>query len=288
MARVTAAPPYDWRRTIAGIDQHGNDMDRARLRGILGRPRPDAKIVRAIEAWQNEDGGVPYGLVPGRPSAIDATAATLEALWDLGLRESAYAERAAMYLLSTQRPDGAWDEPPALLRYGPPPRLMPGDPRVRCRATALAAFWLTRMGYRDDVPRRAVTYVAAHQAPDGRVLGFLEATWLLSAACLMLAGRDSETAARALESLAALPDERWSADALAGMLICLGAGGLPRSVELIGRGLRRLGALARPDGLWFSEEGEAYHMDVTLAALRALVFYDAVGPAGVESEETAG
>lgn len=287
MARVTAAPPYDWRRTIAGIDQHGNDMDRARLRGVLGRPRPDAKIVRAIEAWQNEDGGVPYGLVPGRPSTIDATAATLDVLWDLGLRESAYADRGATYLRSTQRPDGSWDEPPALLRYGPPPRLMPGDPRVRCRATALVAYWLARMGYRDDVPRRAVAYVAARQAPDGRVLGFLEATWHLAAACCILDGRDSPPADRALRSLASLPDARWSADALAGMLLCLGAAGLSHSFELIARGLDRLRAIVQPNGLWPSEEGEAYHMDVTLAALRALVFHDAVEPASVESEATA-
>jgi Prenyltransferase and squalene oxidase repeat len=283
----SAAPPFDWRHTIASIDQQGTDMDRARLRGILGRPRPDAKIVRAIEARQNEDGGVPYGLVPGRPSTVDATAATLEALWDLGLRESAYAERAVTYLLSTQRPDGAWDEPPALLRYGPPPRLMPGDPRVRCRSTALVAFWLARIGPRDDVTRRALAYVAGRQAPDGRVLGFLESTWLVAAASCMVDGRDSPGAARAMAALAAVAGERWSAGALAGMLNCLGAAGLPRSVAIIGRGLRRLRALARPDGLWLSEEGEAYHIEVTLAALRALVLHDAVGPAGADAEETA-
>ncbi|HLW49321.1 MAG TPA: prenyltransferase/squalene oxidase repeat-containing protein [bacterium] len=287
MARVTAAPPYDWRRTIAGIDQKGSEMERARLRGILGRPRPDTKVMRAIEARQNEDGGVPYGLVPGRPSTVDATAATLDALWDLGLRDSPYAERAVTYLLSTQRPDGAWDEPPGLLRYGPPPRLMPGDPRVRCRATALVAFWLARMGYRDDVTRRAVAYVAARQAPDGRVLGFLEATWLLAAACRLLDGQGSPAADRAIGALAAVAEERWSPASLAGMLGCLGAAGLPRSVDLIGRGVHRLRALAQPDGLWLSEEGEAYHMEATLAALRALAFHDAVGPARVDAEDTA-
>jgi hypothetical protein len=287
MVHMSDAPPFDWRRTIAGIDQHGSDMDRARLRGILGRPRPDAKIVRAIEARQNEDGGVPYGLVPGRPSTLDATAATLEVLWDLGLRESPYAERAAMFLLSTQRPDGAWDEPPALLRYGPPPRLMPGDPRVRCRATAAVSFWLARMGYRDDVPRRGAAYLAARQAPDGRVQGFLESTWLLAAASRMLDGGESPAADRALASLRAVPDERWSAGALAAMLACLGAAGVPRSLDVIDRGVRRLRALVRPDGLWLSEEGEAYHMDVTLAALRALVFHDAVGPPGTAAKETA-
>lgn len=288
MAQVTAAaPPFDWRRTIAGIDQNGTEMDRARLRGLLGRPRPDTRIVRAIEARQNEDGGVPHGMVPGRLSTIDATTATLERLWDLGLAESVYVERACTYLRSTQRPDGAWDEPPGLLRYAPPPRLLPGDPRVRCRATALVAFWLARIGYRDEVTRRAVAYVAARQAPDGRVLGFLETTWLLAAACCLLDGPKSAVAVRALASLAAVEKARWSAGALAGMLGCLWAAGLSRSVDVVGRGLDRLRALVRPDGTWLSEEGEMYHMDVTLAALRALLAYDAVAPAEVDAEGTA-
>lgn len=280
MAQVTtAAPPYDWRLTIAGIDQDGTEMERARLRGILGRPRPDTKIIRAIEARQNEDGGFPHQMTSGRLSTIDATATTLEWLWDLGLAESPYVERACTYLLSTQRPDGAWDEPPGLLRYSPPPRLLPGDPRVRCRATALVAFWLARAGYRDDVTRRAVDYTAARQAPDGRVLGFRETTWLLAAASSLLDGPASAVTVRALESLAAVPDARWSVGALAGMLDCLGVAGLSRSVAVIARGIDRLRVLVRPDGAWLSEEGEAYHMDVTLAALRALVFHGAVAPA---------
>jgi hypothetical protein len=288
MAQVTtAAPPFDWRLTIAGIDQNGSEMERARLRGILGRPRPDTKIVRAIEARQNDDGGVPHGMAAGRLSTIDATTTTLEWLWDLGLAESPYAERAYMYLLSAQRPDGAWDEPPGVLRYSPPPHLLPGDPRVRCRATALVAFWVARAGYRDDATRRAVAYVSARQAPDGRVLGFRETTWLLAAAASMLDGPASPVAVRAIESLAGVADERWSPGALAGMLDCLGAAGFSVFVAVIARGLDRLRSLVRPDGTWLSEAGEAYHIDVTLAALRALVFHGAVVPAAGVGGSTA-
>jgi squalene cyclase len=281
MMHAISVIPYDWRLTISGIDQNGTEMERARLRGILGRPRPDTKIVRTIEARQNEDGGVPHQMIAGRLSTIDATTTTLEWLWDLGLGDSPYAERACTYLLSVQRPDGSWDEPPGVLRYSPPPRLLPGDPRVRCRVTALVAFWLARAGYRDDATRRAVAYVAVRQAPDGRVLGFRETTWLLAAASAILDGAASPVTARALESLSAVPDDRWSAGSLAGMLDCLGAAGLSRPVAAIARGLDRLHALARPDGTWLAEEGEAYHMDVTLAALRALIFHGAVMPADV-------
>jgi hypothetical protein len=186
-----------------------------------------------------------------------------------------------------QRPDGAWDEPPGLLRYSPPPRLLPGDPRVRCRVTALLAFWLARAGYRDDATRRAVAYVTARQAPDGRVLGFRETTWLVAAAASMLDGPASAATVRAIESLTAVPDERWSPAALAGMLNCFGAAGLSRSVAVIARGLDQLRALARADGTWLSEEGEAYHVDVTLAALRALIFHSAVAPGGGAGGSTA-
>ena len=278
-AEAVAATGYDWRATVASIDQNGTEMERARLRGILGRPRPDTKIVRTIEARQHDDGGFPYQMAADRISTIDATTTALEWLWDLGLAESPYAERACTYLLSTQRPDGGWDEPPGLLRYAPPPRLLPGDPRVRCRATALVVFWLARAGYRDDATRRAFAYLTARQAPDGRVLGFREATWLLAAASARLEGPGSAAAGRALESLAAVPDDRWSAGALAGMLDALGAAGFSASVPVVGRGLHRLCALVRPDGTWVSDEGEAYHMDVTLAALRALVFYGEVAVA---------
>jgi hypothetical protein len=282
MAYVTAAPPYDWRRTIAGIDQNGTEMERARLRGILGRPRPDTKIVRAIEARQNEDGGVPYAMTPGRLSAIDATTTTLEWLWDLGLAESPHVERACTYLLSMQRPDGAWDEPPGILRYAPPPRLVPGDPRVRCRVTALVAFWLARAGYRDEATRRGAAYAAARQAADGRVLGFRETTWTLAAASWLLDGPASPVAARALDAIAAVPAERWAAGAVADMLGVLGAAGVPRSTAAVAGGLDRLLALAGADGAWVSEDGEAYQVEVTLQALRALVVYGTVPPVSTE------
>src|SRR5206468_4211296 len=74
---------YDWRRTIAYVDQNGNEMERARLRGVLGRPRPETRIIRLLEASQNEDGAFPSNLVQGRPSSIDTTALVLSWMQDL-------------------------------------------------------------------------------------------------------------------------------------------------------------------------------------------------------------
>jgi hypothetical protein len=274
---ITArAPDYDWRRTIAYIDQNGSEVERARLRGLLGRARPDVKVVRALEARQNDDGGFPYGLVPGRLSTIEATTTALEWMQDLGVLSGPTAERALFYFLSVQRPDGVWDEPVGLVRYGPPPRLLPGDPRVRALSTALVAYWLARVGRRDDhAVARAVAYLRTRQTPEGRFAGFLQTTWLATAVFLIVDGDVSETAARGLAALAAVEATRWYPGSLTGMLNALGEAGVPRTA-LVHWSLARLIALSQLDGSWVSEEGDLYHVEVTLRALRALILHAAI------------
>jgi hypothetical protein len=274
---------YDWRRTIVYIDQNGNEMERARLRGMLGRPRPDARIVRLLEARQNEDGGFPSELVQGRPSSIETSTLVLGWMQDLSFLGSAIVQRIVMYLLASQRPDGSWDESPGLIKYGPPPWLLPGDPRVQAFCTALATYWLALLGYRHDhAVARALSYVRARQAADGRFLGFLQTTWIAAAGFLIVEGPASAAATRAVDRLAAIEEERWTPGALTGMLNSLADGGAPASVPAVARGLERLRMLARPNGSWASEDGDIYDVEVTLRALRAFLLYAAVSSARAE------
>jgi Prenyltransferase and squalene oxidase repeat len=290
MAVVTSsrAAGVDWRHTLAFIDTSGTEIERARLRGLLGCARPDAKAVLTLEARQNLDGGFPHDLMQGRPSTIRATATALAWLEDLSLRGGPLVERALTFLLALQRPDGSWDEPPGVLRYGPPPPQIPGDPRVRVLSTALAAYWLARARYRGDALSRAVAYLRDHQVSDGRFVGFLRTTWLGTALFRMVEGEGSPSAARSLESLAAVDPGRWHAGALAGMLSALAVAGVPQDVPLIARGLARLHSLARPDGSWLSEDGDASSVETTLRALRALLLYGAVSPRPEQTGEPTG
>lgn len=279
---VLAAPRIDWGRTIAYVDHNGSEMERARLRGILGRPRPDAKVVRALEARQNEDGGFPHEFMQGRVSTIDATATALTWLEDLRLFDGPHVERALVFLLSEQRPDGSWDEPPGLLRYAPPPRLLPSDPRVRTASTALVGYWLARAGAGDDAVGRAAAYLRGRQVPGGRFVGFLRTTWLATAFLHRVEGPGSDAAMRGLEALGAVDESRWPPGALADMLGRLGGGGVDDDTPVVVRSLERLCGLCQPDGSWISEDGDAYHVEVTLQALRALLHYgvDADTPGG--------
>lgn len=285
---AAAHSSFDWRATVAYIDQNGSEVERARLRGILGRPRPEAKVVRALEARENDDGGFPYAMVPGRLSTILATTTALEWMQDLGWLRSPQAERALTYLQSVQRPDGSWDEPPGLIKFNPPPRLLPGDPRVRVLSTALAACWLARVGRHDDhAVVRAASYLRDRQGPDGRFAGFLQATWMATAFFLIIEGEGSESAARGLGALAAVEVARWSPGAQAGMLNALGEAGVPEDAPLIQQGVARLLVLACPDGSWLSEDGDLYRVEATLRALRALLFYAAVSPRAEEEAPAA-
>src|SRR5207302_10959003 len=95
---------YDWRLTIAYIDQSGNELERARLRGLLGRTRPDAKTLRTLEVLQNEDGGFPGQLVLARPSSVEATALVLGWMQDLSMLAVPQRQRAVAYQLTVQQP----------------------------------------------------------------------------------------------------------------------------------------------------------------------------------------
>lgn len=277
-----SATGYDWRRTIAWLDHNGNEIERARLRGLLGRARPDARIVRTLDARQNADGGFSSDLVQGRPSSIDTTALVLRWMRDLHILAGAPAHRAVTYLFTAQRPDGSWDESLGLLKYGPPPQLLPGDPRVRALCTALAAYWLAVLGYRNDhAVSRALAYLRPRQAAGGRFLGFIRTTWVAAAVFRLVEGPGSSIAARALDALGAVPPERWSGGALAGMLSACAEAGVPPVAPVVQKGLTRLLALAEPDGSWPPEEGEFYRAEVTLSALRALIRSGAVPPAPV-------
>jgi hypothetical protein len=280
---------YDWRRTIAWVDQNGNETERARLRGLLGRPWPDARIIRTLEARQNLDGGFPSDLVQGRLSSIDTTAQVLCWMRDLRMLDGLQAQRVVTFLFTAQRPDGSWDEPAGLLKFGPPPRLVPGDPRVQVFCTALAAYWLVLLGNRNDhAVSRALGYLRPRQAADGRFLGYLRTTWLAAAVFRLVEGPGAAPAARAIEALATVRAERWSAGALAAMLNAFAEAGLSPDVPVVGQGLDRLRSLAEPDGSWSSEDGDFYHVDVTLKALWVLLTFGAVSPPATPAAIQAG
>lgn len=259
---------------VAYIHENGEELERARLAGLLGRSRAEPKVARSLLARQNEDGGFPYGLIQGRPSAITATAAAMQWMQDLRLLPSSYVERAATYLLTVQRPEGAWEESPAILRYDPPALVRPGSLLSRSYCTALAVSWMARLlGPRHDSVTRATAYLRESRNGDWPVDEPAHVTAHVVTAMLMVDGPSSAVVSAGLGALRRLAPEVWTADRLTDALGAMYLAGLPAEDPFVAAGLRRLLSLQRPDGGWSSEYGADRDVDLSLRALGVLLAY---------------
>lgn len=260
---------------VAFVRDNGDEVELARLAGLLGRERPDPRVQRALSTRQNEDGGFPYQMISGRPSAVTATTTALQWLEDLRLLRTAGTERAVGYLLTVQRPDGAWDESPALLKYDPPPLARPGHASGRLFVTALAALWLARLlGPQHESPRRAAAYLRGSRDsewPDEPV----QVSVAVTAACAAVDGRSSRVTASGLAALGRLAPESWSVDRFVDLLLALHGAGFGSDEALVSAGLRSVMRAQRDDGGWTSEYGADREVDLTLRALGALLGFGA-------------
>jgi hypothetical protein len=215
--------------------------------------------VRAIRKDQNQDGGWP-AFWSGGVSSLDATCYALDRLESLG--EDAWRdERAATFLLGRRHTDGSLSESEAIADTAPP-WADPRDPAANLYLTANCAFWLARL--RGD--HGSVAFLAARlEAPGGSPM-FLQSRWL-SAAVLAFDGR-TDDARRAAAELEPRVDELGST-ALAWLVNALTAAGA-REFPVVQLALDRLESLQAEDGRWASEDGSAFDVDTTSAALRAL------------------
>ncbi len=257
---------------IAYIEENGDELERARLAGLLGRARPEPKISRTVAIRQNEDGGYPYGMIPGRPSAIASTVTALQWMHDLQLTTGAWVERAVGYLLSIQRPEGTWDENPAVLKYDPPPLFRPGQGRVRLHCTALVAYWLARLvGPAHDTVLRASKYLGAQRAGGWPADEPVETAVLIAAAAALVDGPATSNVTGGLDALSRLAPEVWTTDTLTEMLGAFAAARLTRDHALIPWAVEQLRAAQRADGGWTSVQSGDHDVDLSLRALGALL-----------------
>jgi len=257
---------------VAFVRDNGDELELARLAGQLGRERPDPRAMRTLSTRQNEDGGFPYLMIPGRPSAVTATSTALQWMQDLRLLRSSHTERALAYLLTVQRPDGAWDESPALVKYDPPPLGRPGHAAGRLFVTGVASLWVARLlGARHESARRAAVFLRT--ARDGAWPGDepVPVSVAVTAACAAVEGRTSAVAVAGLEVLGRVPPESWSADRLIDLGVALYGAGFGSGLPLVGAAVRDVLVMQRDDGGWTSEYGADREVDLALRALSALL-----------------
>lgn len=261
-------------RATAYIQENGDELERARLGGLVGRPRSEPKAARTLLTRQNEDGGFPYQMIPGRPSAITATATAMQWMHDLRLLPSSYVERATIYFLTMQRPGGAWEESPALMKFDPPPLIRPGSHLARTYCTALGLSWIARLvGPGHDAVRRAAEYLRAQWNGGWRPEHPVQILALATATLAMVEGFDAPAVSEGLAVLAQSPADAWTSDRLADALLAFYTAGFHADEPFVAWAVRRVLSTQRADGGWSSEHGPDRDVEVSLRALGALLAF---------------
>jgi hypothetical protein len=268
---------------IGYVVARGDAVDRARLSWLRSSVAPPPEVLDKLEHGQAASGGWP-ALWAGEIASVDATCFRLAELDDLGALNRPVARRALAWLAGRQRPDGSWEEDESLARHAPP-WAVPGDPEARLYLTTSAAFWLlnggpaTSVGPESDhsgrrpqddehtaMLTRAAEAFRAELRPDGTWPSFLATGWL-GAALFYHLGWYYEAAQIQVNLTQRMP-ELSPADC-ASIGAAMRRVGMPTSDWLLVAVRQRLNDTQRADGGWPSDDGDAFDVHTTLAAIRA-------------------
>ena len=233
---------------------------------------PTPEIIAKVEMGQSPEGGWP-AFWGGDVPSLDATCFRLAELDDLGAIERPAARAAIDWLASRQRPDGGWQEDDSLADTAPP-WAQPGDPEATLYLTANVGFWLAVAGAPSsevnphaEVLARATQAFRSAMRPDGTWPSFLVAGWL-GAAMMFQTGWFYESAQIQVILAERIPE--MSAADVAWMSAALRRAGLSPDDFVLAAARKRLTETQRPDGGWPSDDGDAFDVHTTLAAIRGM------------------
>jgi hypothetical protein len=273
---------------IGFVVARGDRVERARLSWLRAAVSPSPDVLTEAESGQSRHGGWP-ATWNGHVASVDATCFRLAELDDLGALNGDAARLALDWLAGSQRPDGTWEEDEALA-VDAPPWARPGDPEARLYLTANAAYWLTVAAadavdaaaaaatpdtlldepirpYADELLRAAYA-IRDSLRPDGTWPSFLVTGWLGAG---VLHRREMYYDSARMQVVLAERVPKMSPADTAWMAAALRRVGVPPDDWLMVTARRRLAETQRTDGGWPSDDGEAFDVHVTLAAIRACI-----------------
>jgi hypothetical protein len=257
---------------IGFVVSRGDLVDRARLSWLRSELPPPPTAIEKVETGQAPSGGWP-AFLDGNVASLDATCFRLAELDDLAALGRPAARRAIDWMVKSQRRDGTWQEDKSFADVAPD-WARPGDPEATLFLTANVGFWLAvsmpdeeRTRKHAEVLARATQAFRASLRPDGTWPSYLVTGWL-GAAMLFRTGWYYESA-QIQVILAERVPEMSAADA-AWMASALRRCGLSPDDFVMVAARKRLTETQRPDGRWESDDGDAFDVHTTLAAIRGM------------------
>lgn len=262
---------------IGYVVAYGDAVDRARLSYLRTGAGPGEEVLDKAESGDLPDGGWP-ALASSAVPSIDATCFRLSELSDLTALDRPVSQRALAWLARVQRDDGFWQEDRSLAPIAPP-WAQPGDPEATLYLTVNAAFWLAVAApqpryygeqldypYAPNVARAAEAFKSTME-PNGAWPSYLATGWL-GGALLFHLGFFYESAQIQVILAERIPE--MSAGDCASLASTLRRVGMSPDDWVLQAARKRLAETQRHDGGWESDDGPAFHVHTTLAAIRAL------------------
>jgi hypothetical protein len=266
----------DIEAAIGFVVARGDQVDRARLSWLRSDVPPHPDVIAKVEMGRSPGGGWP-AFWSSDVSSLDATCFRLAELDDLGALDRPAARSALAWMAARQRPTGMWEEDDALADSAPS-WATPGDPEAAVYLTANVGFWLAVAGQPSGakspdanpyaaVVARASQAFRASMRPDGTWPSFLVAGWL-AAGMLFHTGWYYESAQLQVVLADRIPG--MSAADVAWLSAALRRAGLSQDDFIMVAAKKRLGETQRSDGGWPSDDGDAFDVHTTLAAIRGM------------------
>jgi hypothetical protein len=256
------------------IEAKGSSLEKARLSCILHGTNPEQAATLNFIQLQNNDGGFPFGMQKGNLSTINETTVALWWMEELGLLTSPTAKQAFLYLMSTQKADGSWNEDSRVAYYDLPPWIQLDDPRTKLYLSAYATYWLAVAGYTSQPGyRKAIHLLIRNQDSTGRFYGYLHTTWIATGVFLLAGDRYERIANLGIQALSDRALSEWDDSQIAWALDCLSSGGLDKTHPFVAGCLGELHRRQKSDGSWASEDSEDFAVGATIQALKVLMRY---------------
>ena len=266
-------------KAISYVRSCGDLIENSRLDCILWGKPPGKSVLQKLEGMQNPDGGFSYWLKETKISTVLDTIYILHWFDDLSIKQGPLVDGAIDFIFNHHNEDGSWDEVEDVVNFDPPPFQLPGKIENRVWLSANCAHWLMLFGHAESPKCRGcpVDFLLDSREPDGRLTGYLRATW----DCLPVFARYPEDDREPFQKALAATEREfapqdWEGSYLVWLIRCLRDARMESGHDLVHRSLSELVQKQRPDGSWNSEDGEEYSANATVEALRVLKDYKVI------------
>ncbi|NIQ06590.1 MAG: hypothetical protein GWO20_12945 [Candidatus Korarchaeota archaeon] len=259
---------------IKYVTQNGNQLDKLRLKAILGKPYTLAEAEHVLDPYQFPDGSWAYRGPEEKSERIGSLGGTIHCLrWvrELALEASQHMARTLEFLTSIQREDGSFYETEAKLAHSPQQWLQEERLIDRFYFTAAVPMRLCSLGYRrHSLIEPSLEWLQHHWNNWELVAATWYGPWTLLSLYPFdvdidesLLRRCREYTRKWIPNLETQP-LTWLFDALHGA-------GYPAQDSIVEKGVSKLKKLQNAKGIW--PDPKYSTVETTITAIRLITEY---------------